>query len=138
MQHETPIRIYFQDTDAGGIVYHSNYLDYAERARSEFLYALGLSNTALIERGVAFVVRRLDMDFRASAKLDDLLTVKTQIADIKNASVVMEQVVCRGETELVRMRLQLAFVDPHSMRPIRVPADVKTLFEKYMKPQGEN
>ena len=102
------------------------------------MYALGLSNTALIEKGVAFVVRRLEMDFRASAKLDDLLTVKTQIADIKNASVVMEQVVCRGETELVRMRLQLAFVDPHSMRPIRVPADVKTLFEKYMKPQGEN
>lgn len=138
MQHETSVRIYFQDTDAGGIVYHSNYLDYAERARSEFLYDLGLSNTSLIEQGVAFVVRRLEMDFRASAKLDDLLTVKTQIADIKNASIVMEQTVCRNETDLVRITLQLAFVNPQTMRPIRVPADIKTLFEKYMKPQGEN
>ncbi len=138
MQHETSVRIYFQDTDAGGIVYHSNYLDYAERARSEFLYDLGLSNTSLIEQGVAFVVRRLEMDFRASAKLDDLLTVKTQIADIKNASIVMEQTVCRNETDLVRITLQLAFVNPQTMRPIRVPVDIKTLFEKYMKPQGEN
>lgn len=138
MQHETSVRIYFQDTDAGGIVYHSNYLDYAERARSEFLYDLGLSNTSLIEQGVAFVVRRLEMDFRASAKLDDLLTVKTQIADTKNASIVMEQTVCRNETDLVRITLQLAFVNPQTMRPIRVPADIKTLFEKYMKPQGEN
>lgn len=137
MQHETKIRIYFQDTDAGGIVYHSNYLDYAERARSEFLYDVGLSNTALIEQGVAFVVRHLEMDFRASARLDDLLTVKTHIADLKNASIVMEQVVCRDDTVLVHMTLQLAFIDPRTMRPIRVPADVKELLMTYMKPQEE-
>lgn len=137
MQHETKIRIYFQDTDAGGIVYHSNYLDYAERARSEFLYDVGLSNTALIERGVAFVVRHLEMDFRASARLDDLLTVKTHIADLKNASIVMEQVVCRDDTVLVHMTLQLAFIDLRTMRPIRVPADVKELLMTYMKPQEE-
>ncbi len=137
MQHETKIRIYFQDTDAGGIVYHANYLDYAERARSEFLYDIGLSNVALIDKGVAFVVRHLEMDFRASARLDDLLTVTTQIVDIKNASMVMEQNVWRDGQVLVRMILQLAFINPQTMRPIRVPTDMKELFESYMKPQEE-
>jgi acyl-CoA thioester hydrolase len=138
MQHETKIRIYFQDTDAGGIVYHANYLDYAERARSEFLYDIGLSNVALIDKGVAFVVRRVEMDFRASARLDDLLTVTTQIIDIKNASMVMEQNVCREGNVLVHMILQLAFIDPKTMRPIRVPTDMKDLFMTYMKSQEEN
>lgn len=137
MQHETKIRIYFQDTDAGGIVYHANYLDYAERARSEFLYDIGLSNVDLINKGVAFVVRRVEMDFRASARLDDLLVVKTQIVDIKNASMVMEQDVCRDNSVLVRMTLQLAFIDPKTMRPIRVPNDIKELFMTYIKSQEE-
>ncbi len=137
MIHESQVRIYFQDTDAGGIVYHANYLDYAERARSEFLRDIGMPITDLIDQGVAFVVRHLDMDFRASAKLDDLLTVKTQIAEMKNASILMKQTVCRGSDVLVTMHLLLAFVNPETMRPIRVSTALKDLFLNYMT-EGEN
>lgn len=128
MIHETPLRIYFQDTDAGGIVYHSNYLDYAERARSEFLRAVGLSNQALIDRGVSFVIRQVEISYKAPARLEDLLIVRTQVAEVGHASMVMNQTVVREEQILVDMRLQVAFVDPKTLRPVRIPADLKELF----------
>lgn len=136
MSHQTYVRIYFQDTDAGGIVYHSNYLDYAERARSEFLYDLGLSNGALIEKGVAFVLRRVEIDYKAPARLDDLLTIETSVLQIKNASMMMRQVVSKEGKELVVLTLQLAFVNPKTLTPVRLPADLKDLFSTHLK--GEN
>ena len=128
MRHETPIRIYFQDTDAGGIVYHSNYLDYAERARSEFLRDVGLSNQALIDRGISFVIRRVEIDYKSPAKLDDLLVVQTTIVEVGYASMVMSQRVVRDDKVLVDMTLQVAFVSPTTLHPARIPADLKELF----------
>lgn len=135
MIHKMDLRIYYQDTDAGGIVYHSNYLDYAERARSEFLRDIGLPVNDLLARGVAFVIKQATLDFKAPAKLEDLLTVRTHIGEIKNASMIMNQSIYRETAELVRITLQVVFVNPTNMAPIRIPADLKEKFTQY---EGEN
>ncbi|MBQ9738893.1 MAG: tol-pal system-associated acyl-CoA thioesterase [Alphaproteobacteria bacterium] len=134
MIHKMDLRIYYQDTDAGGIVYHSNYLDYAERARSEFLRDVGLPVNDLLERDVAFVIKKAELTYKSPARLDDLLTVHTSIGDIKGASMIMNQTIKRGETDLVEIVLQVVFVSPKTMAPIRIPADLK---EKFMLYQGE-
>ena len=134
MIHKMDLRIYYQDTDAGGIVYHSNYLDYAERARSEFLRDVRLPVNDLLERDVAFVIKKAELTYKSPARLDDLLTVHTSIGDIKGASMIMNQTIKRGETDLVEIVLQVVFVSPKTMAPIRIPTDLK---EKFMLYQGE-
>lgn len=133
MKHKMDFHIYYQDTDAGGIVYHSNYLDYAERARSELLFDMGVSNTILAEQGLAFVLRQVHVDYRKPARLDDLLTVETVVIGMKNASMEMEQTFFKDDDVLVVIRLQLAFVNPNNLRPIRIPDTLKELFLKYYK-----
>ncbi len=133
MKHKMNFHIYYQDTDAGGIVYHSNYLDYAERARSELLFDMGVSNTKLVEQGLAFVLRQVHIDYRKPARLDDLLTVETVVTGMKNASMEMEQTFWRNDEVLVVIQLQLAFVNPTNLRPIRIPDTLKELFLKYEK-----
>ena len=134
MKHTMDLRIYYQDTDAGGIVYHSNYLDYAERARSEFLRDVGLPVNDLLERDVAFVIKKAEINYKSPARLEDLLTVHTSIGEIHGASMVMNQTIKRGDMELVDIVLQAVFVNPKTMSPIRIPADLKEKFELY---QGE-
>ena len=134
MKHTMDLRIYYQDTDAGGIVYHSNYLDYAERARSEFLRDVGLPVNNLLERDVAFVIKKAEINYKSPARLEDLLTVHTSIGEIHGASMVMNQTIKRGDMELVDIVLQAVFVNPKTMSPIRIPADLKEKFELY---QGE-
>ena len=88
-QHFTlPVRVYYEDTDAGGVVYYANYLKFCERARTEWLRALGVSQQALIdEQGLAFVVRSVHADYLASARLDDALTIATRVAMLRRASL---------------------------------------------------
>lgn len=136
MYHEMPLRIYFQDTDAGGIVYHSNYLNYAERARCEFMHAMDCGNVKLMERGIAFVIRHAELDYFAPARLDDLLTIRTCVREIKNASLRTEQIFLRGAEELVRVKLRIAFIDPKTLAPIRMPAFLKDVFATYLE-QGD-
>src|SRR3954471_2142872 len=126
--HRQPIRVYYEDTDAGGIVYHSNYLRFAERGRPEVLRALGSAQTALFKtEGVAFAVRKCEIDFRWPARLDDLLEVETRIADIGGASIEFEQaIVMAGTTErrlLVRILLTVFCTNPQG-RPVRLPGPV--------------
>ena len=80
---EFPVTIYYEDTDAGGVVYHSNYLKFFERARTELLRKVSLSHQDLLEQNLAFAVRHIDIDFLSAARLDDRLTVKTQLANLK-------------------------------------------------------
>lgn len=134
MIHKMDLRIYYQDTDAGGIVYHSNYLDYAERARSEFLRDIGLPVDILLEREVAFVIKKAEITYKSPARLEDLLTVHTSICEIKGASMIMKQIIKRDETQLVEIILQAVFVNPKTMSPIRIPQDLK---EKFISYQGE-
>jgi len=96
--HVLPVRVYYEDTDAGGIVYHANYLRYAERARSELLRASGADNASLAkDEGLGFVARRCTLDYIAPARLDDALAVRTRILEARGASFVAEhEIVATG------------------------------------------
>ena len=122
------VRIYYEDTDAGGVVYHANYLCYLERARTEFLRAHGQSVGELHEQGIIFPVVGIEAKYRAPARLDDLLEVETRIASVKNGSFVAAQRVlrkCDGKL-LVEARVTLACVGP-GMRARRLPPELKEL-----------
>jgi len=129
---ELPVRVYWADTDAGGVVYHSNYLDYCERARTEWLRQLGYSQQRLAsEAGVLFTVAQLDIDFRRPARLDDLLTVRTQVSLGGGATVEFVQEVWRDEPSrdlLATARVRVACVDAASFKPRRLPASIREGF----------
>lgn len=126
-EHRLGARIYFEDTDAGGIVYHANYLRYAERGRSEALRTLGAPHAEMMTtHGRMFVVHRAEIDYERPARLDDLITVATRVQRIAAARVVLEQTIRRGAVRLVRIRLVLACVDSESGRPARLPAPMRT------------
>lgn len=129
--HIYPLRVYYEDTDAAGIVYYANYLKYAERARTELLRDLGTENARLMEtEGLAFAVRRCEVDFFKPARLDDLLSVETRLIDVGGASLVADQRVKRDNAELVRMELKLACMSLDG-RPARLPAAVKSRLEEF-------
>ncbi|TAN70399.1 MAG: YbgC/FadM family acyl-CoA thioesterase, partial [Magnetospirillum sp.] len=99
--HVFPIRVYYEDTDAGGIVYHSNYLNFAERARTELVREMGISQRVMLEEGggTAFAVRSATLDFLRPAKLDDLLRVETEVTAVGGASVELRQIIkCASDT----------------------------------------
>jgi acyl-CoA thioester hydrolase len=123
--HRLPLRVYYEDTDAGGIVYYANYLKFAERARTELLRSAGLDHPRLLTRhGGLFAVRRCHADFRAPARLDDLLEVRTGVARAGGARVVMAQSVHAGARLLVSIETELAFLD-RELRPRRLPEPVR-------------
>jgi acyl-CoA thioester hydrolase len=129
--HAWPIRVYFEDTDAGGVVYHGNYLKFAERARTELMRAGGFDHSDLAkEHGVLIVVRDCTMEFIAPARLDDALEVRSQVTTIGGASLSIRQEVFRpmpetgGDKLLVRIELRLACID-REFRPARLPEALK-------------
>src|SRR5437868_1581652 len=109
--HTFPIRVYYEDTDAAGIVYYANYLKFAERARTEALRLSGIDQSDLMKNEkIEFVVRRCEADFLQPAELDDLLTVETRLITISKVSVKMEQTIRRGDEKLVTLDIKLAVV----------------------------
>jgi acyl-CoA thioester hydrolase len=112
--HVLPIRVYFEDTDAGGLVYHANFLKFCERGRSDFIRLLGIDHQRLAnpERGDAavFVVRRIEIDYLNPGRLDDLLEVVTQCLQIGGASLTLGQEVRRGDSVLARARVSVVLV----------------------------
>ena len=127
------IRMCFQDVDGEGIVYHSRYLNYAERARTEWMHQMGISNQEIMDGGVAMVLRRVEMDFIAPAKLDDVLDIDVRVAESKNASTMIEQTVSVAGQPKVNLKMQLVYVDTKTLRPTRIPAILKQKFEESMK-----
>jgi acyl-CoA thioester hydrolase len=124
--HRFPIRVYYEDTDAAGIVYYANYLKFAERARSEWLRELGDDETAALKAsGLVFVVRRCAIDYRQPARLDDLLEVETRVTGAAGATLDLEQIVRRRGSDLVAMTVTLACVNSAG-RPARLPAALRT------------
>jgi tol-pal system-associated acyl-CoA thioesterase len=125
---ELPVRVYWADTDAGGVVYHSNYLDYCERARTEWLRERGFSQQRLAgEEGVLFTVADLAIEFRRPARLDDLLKVRTVANSSGRATVEFVQEIWREEPSaelLATARVRVACVDAASFRPRRLPASI--------------
>jgi acyl-CoA thioester hydrolase len=123
--HVYPVRVYYEDTDAAGIVYYANYLKFAERARTEWLRAKGVGQRALSEsQGVAFAVRRVSVEYLKPALLDDALEVRTRIVAVRGASLDGEQEISRDGEVLARLTLTLACV-ARSGRPARLPEVVR-------------
>jgi acyl-CoA thioester hydrolase len=119
--HTHPIRVYFEDTDAGGMVYYANYLKFAERARTEMLRAAGISHAAMVAQdGLMLVVRRCTAEFHRSARLDDDLLVETRVSGLAGASILLDQVVRRGSENLVEITVTIACVTKEG-RPTRLP-----------------
>jgi len=126
-RHHQPVRVYYEDTDFSGIVYHASYLRFMERGRTNYLRLIGADHRALFEQaqaeapGFAFVVRHMDIDFKKPAHMDDLLDIVTTPEDVRGASVMLHQRVLRGEDLLVEARVQVAFVSGGRARPIPKP-----------------
>ena len=120
--HRYRLRVYYEDTDAGGVVYHANYLRFAERARTEALRAAGAPHAALAtEAGQFFMVRRVEVDYAAPARLDDSLIVVTRLLRIGGASVDLVQHVMREERRLASIEVALVCVRMADGRPGRIP-----------------
>ncbi|WP_263832617.1 YbgC/FadM family acyl-CoA thioesterase [Sulfurospirillum oryzae] len=116
-------RVYYDDTDAGGVVYHANYLKFCERARSDIFYEHGKSPAI---DGGHFVVKHLEADFIRSAKLGDLLEVKNELIELKNASLILKQEVWRDEEKLFAMTSTLAYVKEG--KPCKIDEETKAFF----------
>ena len=126
--HHFPIRIYYEDTDLAGIVYYANYLKFIERARSEWLRALGVDQGALQRLGFVFAVRRVEADYLSPARFDDLLTVESRLQGLTAARISLTQIVTRGDAVLFRAQVTLACL-AQSGRPARIPPEVATLLQ---------
>jgi len=125
--HYQQVRVYYEDTDFSGVVYHASYLRFMERGRTNYLRLLGADQRALFEAveqeapGFAFVVRSMQIDFRKPARMDDVLEIATAPREVKGASVVLHQIVSRGGETVVEATVQVAFVSGGRARPIPKP-----------------
>jgi acyl-CoA thioester hydrolase len=123
MAFSWPVRVYWEDTDAGGVVYYANYLKFMERARSEWLRAFGFEQDQLRdEAGVVFVVRRVEIDYLSPARFNDALDVSVSLHEAGRASLVVRQELLRGSRCLAKAVITLACVDALNFKPVKMPA----------------
>ncbi len=138
--HILPVRVYFEDTDCAGVVYHSNFLKFCERGRSDFIRLLGLDHQSLAnpERGepAVFVVRRVEIDYLKPGRMDDLLEIVTSCAEIGSASLVLQQDVRRGDSLLVRAKVMVVLVS-RAGKPQRLGALVRARLQPFVNQQRE-
>ena len=131
--HSTDFRVYYEDTDAGGVVFYANYLKFAERGRTELLRSIGFENRDLFEReGILFVVRRLNAEYLKPARLDDTLSVQTTIKTVNNASFEMKQAIFCHDSMLFTMNITLVCVNS-SGKPLRVSQELRAALAPYME-----
>ncbi|MDO5530810.1 tol-pal system-associated acyl-CoA thioesterase [Sutterella sp.] len=121
-----PVEVYWEDTDAGGIVYHSNYLKYMERARSDLMRKLNVSQAAALTdpNGYLFVAASVTIRYRRAAKLDDRLTVVTRVTALRRASIVFEQNVMRGDELITEGEVRVGCVSRSTMSPAAMPDEL--------------
>ncbi|TCV98020.1 tol-pal system-associated acyl-CoA thioesterase [Biostraticola tofi] len=126
-----PVRVYYEDTDAGGVVYHARYVAFFERARTEMLRQHNFHQQALLHENIAFVVRRMTLDYLASAHLDDLLVVESEIVSLRGASLTFAQRILNAEGALLcQADVLIACIDPHLMKPIALPKSIVAEFKQ--------
>jgi tol-pal system-associated acyl-CoA thioesterase len=118
------VRVYYEDTDAGGLTYYANYLRFLERARTEMLRSLGISQQALIEKNIAFAVRSVQAEYLKPARLDDELVVFSRIESLGRAQLMFSQCIKRGEEHLLDAKIRVACIDPLAGKPIPMPRDL--------------
>ncbi len=135
--HRLPIRVYYEDTDAVGIVYYANYLKFAERARTEMLRLAGINQSEMTSRyGMAFAVRNCAIDFRAPARLDDLIEVRSRFTELVGATVSIVQAIWRDAEELVRLEVRVACLRGNG-RPTRIPAPLRQALQPFIQPREQ-
>jgi tol-pal system-associated acyl-CoA thioesterase len=117
-----PLRVYIEDTDAGGIVFYVNFLKYMERARTDFMRSLGLDRRAIFNAEIMFVVSDIALKYHLPARLDDQLEATARLATVRGVSLALHQSVRRGEEILVDGTVTIACVNPQTLRPRRIPA----------------
>jgi len=122
MTFEWPVQVYWEDTDAGGVVYHSQYLNFMERARTEFLRSLGVAQTTLRDDlGILFVVRDIQIRFKKPAKFDDELNVNTLLLKVGRSLLEFEQNIYRGDEHLIAAKVDVVCIGADSFRPVSIP-----------------
>lgn len=120
-----PIRVYYEDTDVGGVVYHARYIAFYERARTEMLRQHHFHQQQLLSEHVAFAVRRMTVDYLLSARLDDMLEVRSKITSIRGASLTFAQRIVNSDgTLLSQADVLIACIDPHQRKPIALPKSI--------------
>lgn len=131
MQHTHDVRVYYEDTDAGGIVYYANYLKFLERGRTEWLRSLGVEQDILLEHSVGFVVKRVEMDNHAPARFNQLLRIQSEIVELKRASLVFKQIIISPDEQcLVSAVIRVACVNLSNMKPQAIPAKILGEFSR--------
>jgi acyl-CoA thioester hydrolase len=134
-RHILPVRVYFEDTDAGGVVYHASFVRFAERGRTDFLRLLGTDARRLIDGSdsrepAAFVVRRMSFDFARPGRMDDLLEVETRVKELGGASVTLDQTISRGGQRLVSAEIVVVLISI-SGKPLRLSDAVREAFQAH-------
>jgi len=138
--HILPVRVYFEDTDCGGVVYHANFLKFCERGRSDFIRLLGIDATNLAdpEQGepAIFIVRRVEIDFLKPGRMDDVLEIVTTCAEIGRASLTLDQQVRRGDQPLAKAKVTVVLVSS-SGKPQRIGQLVRGALQRFVNPERE-
>ena len=124
------IRIYYEDTDAGGVVYHANYLKYLERGRTEFLRNYGFAQSYFLAENIAFVVKSVSIDYQSPARLDDEISVKTTVAKCKKASIIFTQEISLNNKTLVRASIIIVCVNSDTFLITPLPISLLTTLQK--------
>lgn len=126
MSHRFAIRVYYEDTDMGGIVYHANYLKYIERARSDWVAGIGIDQNMMRDEGIVFAVRRIECDYLMAARFDDRLEVRTSLVQVTAARLVMAQEVWRGADQVFAAMVTAVCMNAAG-QPVRLPANIRLL-----------
>ena len=130
-QFSWPIRVYYEDTDSGGVVYHSNYLNFMERARTEWLRQLGFEQTYLKDTlNIIFVVHSMQIAFKKSAKFNDMLTVISELHKVGHSSFEFLQKITVNQQALVEAQIKLACVNALTFKPVGIPEQIKLAMEQ--------
>jgi tol-pal system-associated acyl-CoA thioesterase len=131
-----PLRVYIEDTDAGGIVFYVNYLKFMERSRTEFMRHIGLPRAEIFNADMMFVVSRVGIDYRQPARLDDELEATARLTAIRGASLTLAQAVRRADETLVEADVELVCVRPATLAPRRIPRDMLAKLRAALDPPG--
>ena len=136
--HKVDYRVYYEDTDAVGIMYHANFISFCERGRSELLRDIGLSASTVAKKlNIGFVVRHIDCDYLKMVKLDDLLSVHTKVKAMKNTSFVMEQSIMCQNSVVFFMNITIVCMDMAG-KPTRIPEALRDKFKNYLEEEQKN